>query len=203
MIGRRLGLLNTRDVIAWRIDAKIYCFRVHHPSTIVTAQSYCQQTLLPGLFKGYQHIRRVAARRDAQGNVTSPSISNNLASKNIVEADIVPYSRYYRNVVGQRNRRQRRPGGKRRVEQFGYQVLGISSASPVAKGQQGSARGKGLCHGSACRNNPFSRMFERRTAQFYHLTALFECRMTHLRQYILYAGLTPLEKERIKQPVVL
>src|SRR2546422_5677363 len=104
VIGRRLGLLNTRDVIAWRIDAKIYCFRVHHLSTIVTAQPYCQQTLLPGLFKGYQHIRRVAARRDAQGNVTSPSISNNLASKNIVEADIVPYSRYYRNVRSEERR---------------------------------------------------------------------------------------------------
>ncbi len=107
VIDRRLRLLDARNVIAWGIDAKIHCRRAHHLSAVVPAQPYRQQPLLLSLLKSSQHINRIAACRDSHGDVASPSVSYHLASKDIVESNVIPYGRDHGDVIGQRDRGQR------------------------------------------------------------------------------------------------
>src|ERR1051326_5363900 len=110
---------------------------MHHLSAVVTAQPYCEQPLLLRLPQCRQYIARVAAGRDAHGNVALLPVGNDLAHKDVIESHVVPHGRYHRDVVGQRYCRQRSPVRKWRVEQIDYYVLCICGTSTVSKGQEG------------------------------------------------------------------
>ncbi len=174
MIGRCLYLLDAGNVIAWRDDAKVHRWRAHHLSTVVTSHSHGQQPLPLRLLKSLQYVRRIATCRDTKCNVTASAKSDDLARKDIIEADIIAHRRDHSNIVGKSNCWQRRTAAERRGNEFAYQVLGIGGAASIAKSQQGSSGSKSLCHSLSNSDDLLPRLFKCCTAQRHHLAALLQ-----------------------------
>ncbi len=102
---------------------------------VASRKCHGDQAHLASNRRGPANIGRIAARGNADGNVTKPSKGPDLPRKNLFVPVVVAHGRQNGGVGRQRDRRQRTPLAHKPADHLGGKVLGIRGTAAVAENE--------------------------------------------------------------------